>query len=136
MDQGCGSCPFDHSARSGRLLMRMLRTILLGLATACLCATSAAAKLDMPPPVTVQPLAPGTPVRTFSFSRLVSTVGKHKLWAWFHYTFGKLPLSGDPGELSTKAGPYATTVFDEMKKAGFKVEGDPRNLFEAPTSSS
>ena len=95
--------------------------------------------IQIPPPITVQELPPGTEVRPLSFTRMVAKLNRGQ--AWGNIQVGLLCLPGGSltwkgGRMDIKIEDFDDVLRDEMSKAGFKVEGDPNNLFEQPTSTS
>jgi len=115
--------------------------ILLGLLAALGVATSSAAqKLDIvvPPPVTALPLEAPETIQPVTLARLAANIPLGKPWMTIQGGFLCLaPKTLFWTEKDNQLGADATfkQVFrEEIAKAGFKLSGDPTNLFNADES--
>ncbi len=99
--------------------------------------TVAAQPLAMPPAPASAPLAPGVQTRTVSLSKIVARVDSDARWAAVRagplcLPTGRLAWGKSSGQMQTDA---LSQVFrDEVEAAGFRMEGEPDNLFEEAAS--
>ena len=119
----------------------MRRVALVGLVLVLLAGPAAQGAAPSPPEqVAIDPLPIGTVVKPFALVRLLPTptfgqvIGRAKagLACW-------IPSDmqwGDRMEGRIKAANLPDVFRKAMGRAGFKVDGDPSNLFEAPGSAS
>jgi S1-C subfamily serine protease len=87
----------------------------------------------------VPPLPAGAQVRDFSFTRVVAKLRPGQVWSAAHggifcMAEGKRVWQG--GQQDQKIDPYSDTLRTEMKAVGFKLDGDPGNLFEPAAAST
>jgi S1-C subfamily serine protease len=81
---------------------------------------------------------PGAQVRPFGFTRVFAKLPSGKAWSHPHGGIFCAPQgsqSWNGGEHPQNPTPYVETLREEMHNAGFKVDGDPDNIFE-PTAST
>jgi serine protease Do len=112
------------------------------------CALAMSARAETPPvpaalptpvsPVTVTPLAPGAEVRPFGFTHLFIKLEPGKVWQTTRG--GIFCLGGPKATWKTGQQEFRNSVFTdifrtEVTNAGFKMDGDPSNLFEQTAAS-
>src|SRR4051812_29233308 len=108
--------------------------------------TAAAAPPPAPPgpptpvtPVTVTPLPAGAEVRPFGFTHIFLKLEPDKVWQTTRV--GVFCFAGPKGTWKTGQQEYKSSLFPDMlrtevTRAGFKMDGDPSNLFEQSASVS
>lgn len=125
-------------------LMRKFVAMVAGL-TSFVSATWAAAETPPtnPPvpltPVTVTPLPAGTAVRPFGFTHLYIKLDVGKVWWHSHGGLFCLPgaqVAWKGGQQELKNLGFEDILRSEVTSAGFKVDGDPGNLFDSSPSAS
>lgn len=119
--------------------MKAKGLIILLAALACGLARQAAAGIQVPTPVVVPDLPPGTAVRPVAFTRLVAKLSRGQPWGTLQIGLLCLPageLTWRGGRMEIKTEDLDDVFREEMQKAGFKVDGDPNNLFEQVPSTS
>lgn len=118
--------------------MRFAVGLVLALALAGPCAAETF-QLDVPPPAVVAPLDAGASVAPITFARIAANIPDGKVFAKFLKPLPCLtPAIARADELHwrSKMNQFASSDFegifrDELAKAGFKVSGDPNNLFQS-----
>ena len=119
----------------------------LGAGVAAQGAPSAGPPATNPPPQTAAassgPGAPGAPpqadTQSFGFTHVVMKLPEGDEWANMHGGIFCLPeptRQWTGGAQEQKISPYMDVLRAEMQAAGFKVDGDPDNVFEPTTSTS
>ena len=91
------------------------------------------------PVIDVPALPPGTVVRPVAFTRLVMKLNRGQPWGVIQGGVFCIPqgnLSWRSGRLDVRSEDFDEVFREELEKVGFKVEGDPNNLFEQTQSSS
>jgi S1-C subfamily serine protease len=104
-----------------------------------LISTQAISGIAVPPPVNVPDLPPGTPVRPIAFTRMVAKLDRGQPWATLQVGVFCIPggtVTWRGGRLEVKTEDLDDVFREEMQKAGFRVEGNPDNLFEQEPSSA
>jgi serine protease Do len=90
-------------------------------------------------PIEVPSLPMGTAVKPVSLARMVVKMNRGQVWGSMQVGVLCIPggtLSWRSGRIDVKNEEFDDVFREEMEKAGFKVEGDPNNLFEEARSSS
>jgi S1-C subfamily serine protease len=109
-----------------------LAAALLALGLGALAGETRAAELTMPPAAEIKPIPIGVETRPVSLTRVVSRVSRAKRWA----TVASGPSCAVEGDLAwgetvdDVLADIERSFGDEVTAAGYRLDGDPDNLFE------
>lgn len=117
------------------------RALMLAMALKALAAAppALAARPVLPPSVEVPELPPGSVARPMSFVRMVAKLSRGQDWGVLSAGLLCVPnqrLTWRGGVMDVKTEDFDDVFREELSNAGFKVEGDPSNLFETTSSGS